>query len=411
MTMGLVNKELREQLSSPQARVRHQAIVKLARLKDEDVLPLLNDISKNDPEPRLRQLAERAITHILNEFSSTMSRVKVEETPLSKVPPFSNPDSEKHIQRAYELYDNGSTANALQYLIKALDTTPRLVDDFDVQLLAENLTGMEGAAAAKMLTDPEKRKNFFDNDLPPPSANFPISPSMVIIFMLFLVVTSQFYLADGIEFINQALDEMELQQLKQSVQSVNGAKYYVVTPATAPTSNGYPLLIALPDGKENSTAMLRHFSEFSELYGTILLIPEFDDYRFSQTEGQSATLHAMVDAVGRNYQLDADGSLLFGFGDGASVATLYANRFPESTASVITSGGTFIYPQPESVPYTIIYGANDTLLRDRTETDVPFADLTQWSTPLNYLTIENVGHEVNIQQIDITKQVLLDVYQ
>jgi hypothetical protein len=185
-----VNKRLRDQLKHSEARQRHQAIVKLARMKDEDVLPLLNDISKNDPEPRLRQLAERAIVHILNEFSSTMSCAKVQETPPSKIPPFSNPDAEKHIYKAYELYEAGSNANALQYLIKALDLTPMLVDDFDVQLLAENLTGIEGTVSAKMLTDREKRKHFFDNDTPPSSGTLPITPSLLIIFVLFLVVMS-----------------------------------------------------------------------------------------------------------------------------------------------------------------------------------------------------------------------------
>jgi len=405
-----VNKQLHEQLKSPQARVRHQAIVKLARIKDEDVLPLLNDISKNDPEPSLRQLAERAINHILNEFSSTMSRSKAQETPPSKIPPFSNPEAERHIQRAYQAYEDGSTANALQYLIKALDMTPMLVGDFDVQLLAENLTGIEGAVAAKMLTDPEKRKNFFDNDLPS-SGNFPISPSLIIIFMLFLVVSSQFYLSDGVEFINRAFDEIEMQQLKRSVRQINGVDYYVIAPSNKPNANGYPMLVALPDGQEDSTAMLRYFSEFTNLYDTILLVPNFTDYRLSQIEGQTSALQLMIDSVSREYAIDADGAVLFGFGDGASVATQYANYFPEYTASVITSGGTFLYPRPETVPYTIIYGADDTLLRDRTENDVPFADLTQWAEPLNYLTIENIGHEVNIQQIDITKQVLLDVYQ
>lgn len=407
----IVNDQLREQLRSQQARVRHQAIVKLARLKDEESLPLLNDISKNDPEPSLRQMAERAINHILNEFSSTMSRIKIEETPPSIVPPFSNPEAEKHIQRAYQLYEEGAKANALQYVIKALDLTPTLVDDIDVQMIAENLTGIEGAVAAKMLTDPEKRKNFFDNDIPDSGGNFPISPSMLIIFGLFLIVLSQFYLSDGVEFINQAFDEIEMQQLKSTVKQINGIDYYVIMPTTESLESGYPMLVALPDGREDSTAMLRYFSDFVDLYGTILLVPEFDDYRLAQVPYQAAALQAMIESVNRDFPLDDKGVLLFGFGDGATVATQYANYFPQSAASVITSGGTFLYPSPETVPYTIMYGADDALLRDRTDTDVPFADLTEWTTPLNYLTIENIGHEVNIQQIDITKQVLLDVYQ
>ncbi len=406
-----MNEKLREQLKHPQARQRHEAIVQLARLKDEDVVPLLNEISKNDPEPELRQLAERAVIHILNEYSSTISRVQAVEPPLSKIPPYSNPEAEKYIQKAFELYENGSLANALQYLIKALDLTPMLVGDFDVQLLAENLTGIDGTISAKMLTDREKRNQFFDDDLRSSLGNFPITPSSFIIFLLFLVVMSQFFLADGVEMINKALDELSVQQIKQSAQRVYGTDYYVITPDTAAIDDGYPILVAIPDGKENSSAMLRHFADFANIYGTILLIPEFTDYRFARIEQHTSALKAMVAETSRSHQLDDAGVVLFGFGDGATVATQFANRYPDQTAHVITSGGTFLYPPSGDVSYTVIYGADDDLLQGLTDSYAPFADLTEWNTPLNYLMIENIGHEINPQQIDIVKQVLLDVYQ
>jgi len=405
-----VNEKLREQLKHPQARQRHEAIVQLARLKDEDIVPLLNDISKNDPEPKLRQLAERAVIHILNEFSSTISRVQAIEPPLSKVPPYSNPEAEKYVQKSFQLYENGPLANALQYLIKALDITPMLINDFDVQLLAENLTGVEGVVAAKMLTDRKKRNQFFDDDIRS-SGNFPLRPSSFIVFLLFLVVMSQFFLADGVEMINKALGELSVQQIKQSAKQVNGTDYYVVAPDTVAMDGGYPILIAIPDGQENSSAMLHHFSDFANTYGTILLIPEFTDYRFARIEHHTSTLQAMIAETSRTYRLDEAGAVLFGFGDGATIATQYANHYPDQSAHVITSGGTFLYPPSGDVSYTVVYGAEDELIQGLTDSYAPFADLTEWDTPLNYLMIEHIGHEINTQQIDITKQVLLDVYQ
>lgn len=406
-----MNEKLREQLKHPQARQRHEAIVQLARLKDEDVVPLLNEISKNDPEPKLRQLAERAVIHILNEYSSTISRVQAVEPPLSKIPPYSNPDAENYIQKAFELYKNGSIANALQYLIKALDLTPMLVDDFDVQLLAENLTGVDGTISAKLLANREKRNQFFDDDLRSSSSNFPIKPSSFIVFLLFLVVMSQFFLADGVEMINKALDELTVQQIKQSAQHVYGTDYYVIAPDTPAMNDGYPILIAIPDGQENSSAMLRHFADFANTYGTILLIPEFTDYRFSRIETHTSALQAMVAETSSKHRFDDAGVVLFGFGNGATIATQFANHYPDQTAHVITSGGTFLYPPSDDVTYTVVYGADDELLQGLTDNYAPFADLTEWKTPLNYLMIENIGHEINTQQIDITKQILLDVYQ
>ncbi len=407
-----MNDTLRQQLKHPQARIRHQAIVKLARMKDDDVLPLLNDIAKNDPEPSLRQLAERAITHILNEYSSTMSRVQRQETPLSDIPPFSNPKAEQHMQTAYRLQENGAKANALQYLIKALDLAPLLAQDPDVQRLAENLTGTDGKTAATMLADREQRKKFFDNNTPDnTSDNFPNSPSMWIIFGLFLVILGQFFWSDGVQIINRALEEIEVQQLKQMVRQVNGIDYYLVTPEGDVPQTGYPMLVTIPDGREDATAMLSHFSDVANEQGAILLVPEFEDYRFARVSHQSDALWTMVTDVTNDYPLDADGVLLFGFGDGAMVATRHANAFPDQTAGVVTSGATFLYPPPSDIPYTVIYGADDRLLQDVDENDVPFANIEDWSDPLNYLTIENIGHEINSQQIDITAQVLQDLYQ
>jgi|GEM_PF-2256179 len=411
MVADAMNETLRQQLKHPEARIRHQAIVKLARMKDDEVLPLLNDIAKNDPEPSLRQMAERAITHILNEYSSTISQIQKQESAPSDIPPFSNPKAEQHMQTAFRLQANGANANALQYLIKALDLAPLLAQDPDVQRLAGNLTGVDGKTAVTMLVDREQRQRFFDDDNPPPSGNFPNSPSMWIIFMLFVVVMAQFFWSDGVQIINRALDELEVQQMKQSVRQVNGTDYYMITPDAPAPSSGYPVLVAIPDGQEDATAMLQHFSDMAQQTGAILLVPDFLDYRFARVMKQSDVLDAMLADASQYTAVNPRGALFFGFGDGAMVATRYANIHPEQTVGVITSGGTFLYPPPTDVPYTIIYGANDSLLRDITANDVPFADTADWSAPLTYLTVENIGHEINFQQVEITAQVLRDLYQ
>ena len=90
------------------------------------------------------------------------------------------------------------------------------------------------------------------------------------------------------------------------------------------------------------------------MYGTILLIPEFTDYRFARIEHHTTALQAMITETSRNYKLDQAGVILFGFGDGATIATQYANRFPDQTAHVITSGGTFLYPPSGNVSYTVV---------------------------------------------------------
>lgn len=408
-----VNDSLREQLKSSQARLRHEAIVQLARAKDEDALPLLNEISKHDPEPSLRQLAERAINHILNEFSSTISRVQTEIP--SDIPPFSNFEAEQHFQKAFQLKEQGANANALQYLIKALELSPDLMFDFDVQILAEALTGVNGAESAKLLTDPEKRRRFFtdklDDDKKPPSGPLPNSPRSWIILALCLFTLGNLLLDDGMELINKALDDLEVQHLKQSMRTINGMDYFLVLPDTPPLAEGYPLLIALPDGKEDASAMLHHFAELSRKYGTILAVPDFRDYRFAWTQIHADNLHRIIADIQTSYPIDAQGAILFGYGDGATIASQYAGYFPENTAGVITSGGTYIYPPSHEIPFILMFGEKDPLLQGVSDGDISFADISEWTVPLNYLTIEQVGHEINTQQTDITAQFILEVYQ
>src|SRR5690606_11857173 len=128
------------------------------------------------------------------------------------------------------------------------------------------------------------------------------------------IVMSQFFLADGIEFMNQAFDEFGVQQLKQSARQVNGINYYVIAPDTRSSDGTYPLLIALPDGQENSSAMLRHFTAIAHAYDVTLLIPDFTSYLFTEVDAETATLHEMIKQVADVYPLSEKGVTLFGFG-------------------------------------------------------------------------------------------------
>lgn len=405
-----MNEDLRKQLSDPQARQRHEAIVQLARAKDEDALPLLNTIAKTDPEPQLRQLAERAINHILNEFSSTISR-KQPETP-SQFPPFSNRDAENHLQQAYQQQKSGANANALQYLIKALELAPYLAGDFDVQELAHTLTGRDGILAVQMILDPRQRQELFTEkkDDNPPRNGLPKSPRSWIILLLTFIALGNLFLADGVEIINNALEDIELQKIKQSKYSINGDDYYLVLPEQMPQS-GYPVLIALPDGREDTSAMLRYFADTTQELGVMLVVPDFIDYRYRTLNRNSEQLQAILNHIDDSFRIHHNGVVLFGYEDGAMVATYYANHHTDTIASVITSGGTYLYPPAdESIRYVIMYGEDDELLHGATDNNVMFADVKDWSTPLNYLIIEKIGHEINSQQTDIALQVLKDSY-
>src|SRR5512134_3316481 len=59
-----VDKKLLKQLKDNDPKVRRKAIVALADSRDLAALAPLNDVLKNDPEPKLREVAQRAIIHL-----------------------------------------------------------------------------------------------------------------------------------------------------------------------------------------------------------------------------------------------------------------------------------------------------------------------------------------------------------
>lgn len=148
---------LLQDLQDPDPQVRGEAIIRLANLGDRNALPALAAVHRNDPDPRLRELALKAGRHI--QLNAPQS-----EAPAGTPPPAPKTVAPHERARARSLLDaaagyhiGGEHARAIESLGRALDIDPALSSDGFATNLAAALTGLPRTEAVAVVEDPARR--------------------------------------------------------------------------------------------------------------------------------------------------------------------------------------------------------------------------------------------------------------
>jgi hypothetical protein len=169
-----MSEDLKKQLQSEDPKVRAAAIREIALSGNQFFLPLLIEIAENDPDPRLREYAQKAAKHLYDskekaeaEKASTPAPppesqaepVKTEEkepaeSPGSKVSSKDRETANAKVQRALTFHMYGQTQKAIKALIQALDKNPYLAEDDYTKNVAAELTGQPSDLAIEALKDP-----------------------------------------------------------------------------------------------------------------------------------------------------------------------------------------------------------------------------------------------------------------
>ncbi len=141
-----------KQLKSKDPEERKKAIRTVAKAADRNALKQLAIMAGDDPDPKLRKLAQQAGVYI---------RQKIGEIPTDKSDngkPEKYVIEERDLKQAQRLMQVATTANmqgenarAIMLLAKARDLNPNLLNDGYFISLAEQTTGMEGQAAVQAL--------------------------------------------------------------------------------------------------------------------------------------------------------------------------------------------------------------------------------------------------------------------
>ena len=157
------------QLKSQDPAERRKAIAGLARLRNPAVIPLLETVSHSDPDPALRELAEKAIryvnTHAEQKSSpATESLLDIppaeDATPRSHVSPRDRETARKYVNAAFSYYQAGDRARAVEWLGKALSVNSEIQGDSFVEGIVQNVMQMDMSEALPILTHVDRRKAY-----------------------------------------------------------------------------------------------------------------------------------------------------------------------------------------------------------------------------------------------------------
>jgi hypothetical protein len=160
------DKKLLKQLTSSDPQQRRKAVVGLANSKDPAAIPPLIDTSRNDPDEKVRALAEKAAAHLRTLAPNRdtpepggQASPFISEKPV-KVPPKDIATARSYMDDALSMQINKETGKATRSLAKALQTNPNLKTDSYFLGLAASILNVQNDEAIAMLVSGEQRGEF-----------------------------------------------------------------------------------------------------------------------------------------------------------------------------------------------------------------------------------------------------------
>ena len=158
-----------QQLKSQDPAERRKAIKGLARLRNPAAVPLLETVANSDPDPGLRELAEKAIRYIkANPAPEQASENPPPPSPAEEaapaprrhVSPRDRENARAYVNAAFSYYQAGDRARAVDWLGKGLTLNPNLQSDSFVAGIVQSTMNMSVSEALPILTQPDRRKAF-----------------------------------------------------------------------------------------------------------------------------------------------------------------------------------------------------------------------------------------------------------
>ena len=181
--------QLFKQLRNPDPAVRRAAIIEIGKRGDPQALSALKYVHQNDPDLKLRELAYKAGAHIAKQAKARQSapppppppepepdeggfkwygdlfeddmKKPPEQTEKVNISPQDEQRAKSLLSRALDYYMRGDRSKAADNLAKALDIDPNLRKDPVANGLAQDITGLAGAAAINSIMHKDTRKNMF----------------------------------------------------------------------------------------------------------------------------------------------------------------------------------------------------------------------------------------------------------
>lgn len=373
---------------------RHAIIKSLMQQNDEASLKQLEYYAEHDPVPILRQMAGKAVQQFRHH--QPINSLYVD-------------DAISYLLKAEKLHEQGSDADALYFIARALECDPRLQFDMDLQQLTIEITGY--ADTVSYIADLDSRNETFRQVSYLESTKRPIFIPGVLITLIFVFIYLAGYVFANYDDVSVVIDTWQENNYRTEIKYLyEGLAYHLFIPDSEPPSEGWSVLVILNEEGAEPDSLMSLFVQMARENNVMMIVPDFKDYVYPYEQEILPELNQIIITVEESYPVNASNLVLFGYEVGGEIASLYAREFPNMPAAVITSGAPYIYAPPnEDIIYKIIYGYDDPLLPHHNDNEVIFTDVTEWDFPMNYTVIEGIGRIVNEQQVDLVAEIIQQV--
>ncbi len=171
---------LLQDLQDPDPQVRGEAIIRLANLGNRNALPALAAVHRNDPDPRLRELALKAGRHIQLNAPQTEAPARTAPPAPKTIAPHERARARSLLDAAAGYHIGGEYARAIESLGRALDIDPALSSDGFATNLAAALTGLPRTEAVAVVGDPVRRAALIEETGGKKKSGAPPRPTPII---------------------------------------------------------------------------------------------------------------------------------------------------------------------------------------------------------------------------------------
>lgn len=164
---------------------------------------------------------------------------------------------------------------------------------------------------------------------------------------------------------------------------------------------GWPTIVALHPAGGNGKGMVQILQRLPNLSEVLIVAPTINDQPGITYDAGAIITHAVLEKVKAEYSVNSRQVVVFGYSQGGAIASVYAQRYPETVAGVaIAAAPVLAYPR-ENLPklkYAIGVGEND----PRKQPAITFVkELKQRRYPVTLEVIPGVEHEFTQQYLDM----------
>lgn len=394
-----------DQLQNPDPAVRRQAIIALGRSKDLAALPELAKVYKTDPVPELRELARQAGRYIQQEnrpapepappppdvegepLTSDTPPTPITPTATVPPPPAITPEDvrrgQAHYRTARNLHEAGEQARAIKELALALHADPGLANEPVFVTLASEVLGVPPRTAIRTLLDPERRQAAYGVAVAAKRWRYarrrgcalgPILAALALIFALAALALAIWWTVDP-DSIDDLRHRYTVWRLTNDERSLPGGRtFYLYEPDGAIPNGGWAVVVALHGGGATGEDMLTaELLDLADNERALLIAPNLDGLNtlsgaLDSSSGVIEDLSAIVAHVREAYAVSPEGIVLYGYDQGARLATAFLAAHPEQIYAVVAeSPSGVVVPDAQEgegvpvPPLTLVFGQADAL--------------------------------------------------